>query len=391
MAGKLTARGVAAAKAGRRGDGSGLWLETSPTGKKRWVFRFSFDKRVSELGLGSAATLSLAEARTAAHEARKLVAAGVNPVAARRQAKEPSPGKPTFGSCALSLISSKQSAWRNAKHRAQWRSTLETYANPIWHLSVDSIDVSAVLTCLQPIWQTKPETASRLRGRIEAVLDSATVQNLRSGDNPARWRGNLNHILPPAKKLSRGHHPSMAYKDLPAFLVALRNRQAIAALALEFAILTAARTGEVLGARWNEIDFDSKIWVIPASRMKSGKLHRVPISGRALAILDKLAGARLSDFVFPGQRAGKPLSGMALEMVLRRMRIKGATPHGFRASFKDWAADETHFARETIEAGLAHAIGDKSEQAYRRSDALEKRRTLMNAWSAYLESAHGQP
>jgi Arm DNA-binding domain/Phage integrase family len=279
MAGKLTARAVAAAKPGRHGDGDGLWLEVSPVGARRWVYRFSFGKRVTELGLGGAATMTLLEARTAAHEARKLVAAGVNPIVERRKVKEPSPAKPTFGQCALLLIASKESGWRNAKHRAQWRTTLETYAKPIWHLSVDSIDIAAVLACLQQIWQTKPETASRLRGRIEAVLDAARVQNLRNGDNPARWKNNLDHVLPPAKRLSRGHHAAMRYADVPAFLAALRNRQAIAALALEFLILTAGRTGEVLDARWQEFDFDSKVWTVPAARMK----RNASIACRSLA------------------------------------------------------------------------------------------------------------
>jgi integrase len=386
MAGKLTVRGAAAAKPGRHGDGDGLWLEVSTIGKRRWVFRFSFAKRVTELSLGPAATMTLAEARTAAHDARKLVAAGKNPGVERRKAKEPSPAKQTFGQCAAELLQSKESQWKNAKHRQQWHMTLNTYCAPIWNAPVEAIDTEAVLAVLQPLWLLVPETAQRLRGRIEAVLDAARVRGRvqRNEANPARWKGHLDKLLPRVQKLTRGHHAAMPYADVPAFLAALRNREAIAALALEFAILTAARTGEVLGSRWNEIDFDLKVWIIPATRMKAGREHRVPLAGRALAILGRLAEARTGEIVFPGQRAGKPLSNMSLEMVLRRMKIEGATVHGFRASFKDWASDETHFARETIEAALAHAIGDKAEQAYRRSDALEKRRTLMDAWAAYL-------
>jgi integrase len=384
MPAKLTARAVAAAKPGRHGDGAGLWLEVSPAGNRRWVYRFSFGKRVTEMSLGSAATMTLAEARIAANDARKLVAAGVNPIEERRKAKAP-PSTPTFGECALALIASKESGWRNAKHRAQWRMTLATYAKPLWDRPVDFIDVAGVLECLQPIWQAKPETASRLRGRIEAVLDSARVKGLRSGDNPARWKGNLDHILPRAKKLSRGHHAAMHYAEVPAFIARLRRRESIAALALEFLILTAARSGEVLGARWGEIDLAARVWAVPRERMKAEREHRVPLSEPALAIQKRLAAAKTGEFIFPGRRPGKPLSSMALEMVLRRMKVDGATVHGFRSGLRDWAGDCTHFPREVAEAALAHAAGDQTERAYRRSDALGKRRELMAAWGDYLE------
>jgi integrase len=380
---KLTARGVATARRGRHGDGAGLWLEVSPTGNRRWVYRFSFSKRVTEMSLGSAATMTLAEARIAASGARKLVASGVNPIEERRKAKEPLPSTPTFGECARALIASKENGWRNAKHRAQWRMTLATYAKPIWNWPVDSIDVSGVLECLQPIWSAKPETASRLRGRIEVVLDSARVKGLRSGENPARWKGNLDHILPRAKKLSRGHHAAMAYCDVPGFLARLGERQSIAAMALEFLILTATRTGEALGATWNETDVAAKVWTVAAGRTKSGREHRVPLSRPAIAILERLAEAKTGEFIFPGQRAGKPLSNMSLEMVLRRMKID-ATVHGFRSAFIDWAGDCTHYPRELAEAALAHIAGDTTERAYRRSDALEKRRKLMDEWAGYI-------
>jgi integrase len=386
MAAKLTVRGAAAAKPGRHGDGGGLWLEVSPGGKRRWVFRFSFDRRVTELSLGPAATVTLLEARMAAHGARKLIASGINPVVERRKAKEPSPAAPTFGQCAAELLQSKETQWRNAKHRQQWHMTLTAYCSPIWDTPVEAIDTESVLSVLNPLWRRIPETAQRLRGRIEAVLDAARVRGhiQRNEANPARWKGHLDKLLPKARKLTRGHHAAMPYAAVPPFMVALRSRKAIAALALEFAILTAARSGEVLGAQWSEIDLEAKLWTVPASRMKAAKAHRVPLTRPAVAILNRLAEARASEFVFPGRRSAAPLSSMAFEMTLRRMKVEGATPHGFRASFKDWASDETHFARETIEASLAHAIGDKAEQAYRRSDALEKRRELMNAWASYL-------
>jgi integrase len=391
MAKKLTAKAVASAKPGRVGDGAGLWLSVSTSGKRRWVFRFSFDKRVSELGLGSASTMSLAEARAASHEARRLIASGVNPVAARREAREPSPGKPTFGICAAELLQSKESQWRNAKHRQQWHMTLTAYCAPIWNTPVESIDTEAVLSVLNHLWLRIPETAQRLRGRIEAVLDAARVRGhiQRNESNPARWRGHLDKLLPKARKLTRGHHPSMAYAELPAFLAKLRERDSISSLALEFLILTAGRTSEILDARWDEMDMAAKVWTIPVSRMKGGREHRVPLSGRAMAIIEGLSGARTCDFIFSGQRAGMPLSSMSLQMLLRRMEIKGATPHGFRSSFRDWAGDETIFSREVAEAALAHIEGGKVEQAYRRSDALEKRRALMDSWAGFLDPCPG--
>jgi integrase len=267
--------------------------------------------------------------------------------------------------------------------------TLETYCAPMWAKPVADIAMADVLEVLQPLWRSRPETASRLRGRIEAVLDAAKAQGFRQGENPARWRGHLDKLLPKRQKLTRGHHAAMPYREVPAFMARLRERESISSLALEFAILTAARTGEVLGARWQEIDLAAKVWTVPATRMKAGKEHRVPLSSRALAILERLAKAKTGEFVFPGQKPGHPLSTMALEMVLRRMKIKGATVHGFRSTFRDWSGDETHFPRELAEAALAHVAGDSTERAYRRGDALEKRRALMNAWAQYLESSVG--
>jgi integrase len=388
--GKLSARAAATAKPGRHGDGRGLWLVVSGTGARKWVFRFTFAGRVTEMGLGNAA-VSLAQARDKAAEARKVIAAGRNPIEARRQAERIAAGKPTFGQCADALLAAKASEWRNEKHRQQWVMTLETYAAPLRSRPVDEIDTEAVLGVLQPLWRTTPETASRLRGRIEAVLDAARAKGhiARNEANPARWRGHLDKLLPKRQKLTRGHLAAMPFDDVPEFIATLRERKAIAALALEFAILTAARSGEVLGARWAEIDLDAKVWTIPAVRMKAGREHRVPLSGRATAILETLAAARTGDFVFPAQKAGKSLSGKAMEMVLRRMKVDGVTVHGFRSAFRDWCGETTSFPREIAEAALAHVAGDATERAYRRGDALEKRRKLMEAWANFCEPKAG--
>ncbi len=386
---KLTARAAATREAGRYGDGGGLYLVVSLSGARKWVYRFTWQGKVTEAGLGSADLVSLAEARGKAHEARKLLEAGRNPIEAKRQAVIIDARKPTFGQVADALMASKEAEWRNPKHRAQWRMTLETYAARLWSRLVDEIDTPAVLAVLTPLWQAKPETASRLRGRIEAVLDAAKAQGHRAGENPAAWRGHLAHLLPKRGKLTRGHHAAMAYADVPAFVTRLREREALAALALEFTILTAARSGEVYGARWSEVDMAAKVWTIPAERMKAAREHRIPLSAPALTILEKLSDARTGDFVFPGQRPGKPLSGWAMEMLLRRMGIEGATVHGFRSAFRDWAGNETHYPRELAEAALAHVVGDKAEQAYRRSDALERRRELMAAWASCCEPRAG--
>jgi integrase len=270
--------------------------------------------------------------------------------------------------------------------------TLREYAAPLRSKHVDEITTEDVLAVLQPIWREKPETASRLRGRIEAVLDAARARGFipRNEANPARWRGHLDHLLPKRGKLSRGHHAALPYAELPAFLASLREREAVAALALEFTILTAARSGEVLGARWLEIDLATKVWAVPAARMKAAREHRIPLSAAALAILEKLAEAKTGEYVFPGRSADRPLSVMAMEMVLRRMKVEGVTVHGFRSAFRDWAGNETHFAREIAEAALSHVVGDKAEQAYRRGDALEKRREMMEAWAAWCEPKSGE-
>jgi integrase len=379
---RLNARAVATiTKHGRHADGGGLYLSISPNGGRRWVFLYRWHVKPTEIGFGSARDVTLARARELAGQARARLAEGVNPKDARR----PSEGA-SFGECADRLIEAMRPSWRNAKHAAQWEMTLRDYAAPLRRLPVDKIVTDEVLSVLKPLWNDKPETGSRLRGRIERVLDAAKAQGLRSGENPARWRGHLDQLLPKRQLLTRGHHAAMNYAELPAFMTNLQARQATAALALEFAILTAARSGEVLGARWEEFDLDHAVWTVPATRMKAGREHRVPLSRRSLEIAKAMHEARNGDFVFPGQQAGRPLSVMALEMVLRRMKIENATVHGFRSAFRDWAAECTNFANEVCEAALAHVIENKAEAAYRRGDLFEKRRQLMEAWAAYCAS-----
>ena len=317
-----------------------------------------------------------------------MLAGGQNPIDGARMARI---GRPTFGQVADEFLAAKGSEWRNPKHRAQWEMTLRDYCAPLRGRPVDEIDTASVLEVLKPLWGKIPETASRLRGRIEVVLDAARARGLISANeaNPARWRGHLDKLLPKRHKLTLGHHAAMPFAKVPQFMASLRERDAVAAMALEFAILTAARSGEVLGARWAEIDFQNAIWTVPANRMKGSRPHRVSLSRRAIAILNKMEAARAGEFVFPGQRAGKPLSVMALEMVLRRMKVKAVTVHGFRSSFRDWCGEVSTFPREVAEAALAHISGDATERAYRRGDALEKRRKLMEAWSSYCEPKLG--
>jgi len=380
---RLTARKVETAKPGVYVDGQGLRLIVGATGTRKWVFRFMRRGRSQEMGLGGS-DVSLAMARERAADARRALAAGQNPIDAARLAKV---RQPTFGQVADEFVAAKQSEWRSGKHRAQWEMTLQRYCAPLRVQPVDEIDTAAVLEVLKPLWGSIPETASRLRGRIETVLDAARARGLIGANeaNPARWRGHLDKLLPKRQKLTRGHHAAMPFADVPQFMASLQKRDAVTALALEFVILTAARSGEALGARWAEIDFQNAIWTVPAARMKGGRTHRVPLSSRALAIIKRLHAARPGEFLFPGQRPDKPLSGMAMEMILRRMKTDGATVHGFRSSFRDWCGEVSTFPREVAEAALAHIAGDATERAYRRGDALEKRRELMEAWGAYCE------
>ena len=386
---KLDARRVATLKApGRHSDGGSLYLAIDGDGaamRRRWLFLFHWNGKRREMGLGGFPPVSLADARRLRDDAARLVREGRDPIASRNLAREERAAKPTFGEVADKLLAAKEGEWRNEKHRAQWRDSLTVLAAPLRSRPVDEIDTAAVMAVLTPLWQERAETASRLRSRIEAVLDAAKAAGSRSGENPAAWRGHLAHLLPKRSNLSRGHHAAMAYADVPAFVAKLRECDAIAAMALEFCILTATRSGEVYGARWSEIDMAAKVWTVPAERMKAGREHRVPLSDRSTAILERLIEARTCDVVFPSPRGNRPLSHMAMMNVMSRLEVDDATVHGFRSAFRDWAGNETHFAREVAEAALAHVVGDKAEQAYRRGDALEKRRGLMEAWAAWCE------
>ena len=376
-------------KSGLHGDGGGLYLRvTSPTACS-WVFRYMIDRRAREMGLGKYPDVTLAEARTRAAEARKLKSQGIDPISQRdavRQSKLADAARAiTFKDAARSYIESNRAGWRNAKHAAQWETTIATYAEPVvGALAIHDIDTGLVLKVLEPIWVTKPETASRLRGRIEAVLDWAKARGHRDGENPARWRGHLDKILPPRTKVQRvKHHAALPFDALPVFMTALRSEISTSALALEFAILTASRTGEVIGAKWAELDLVEKLWTVPRERMKAGREHRVPLSERAMAILNRVRPEHvaLDMFVFPGGKLGSPLSNMAFLMLLRRMKRDDLTVHGFRSTFRDWAAEHTNFPNELAEMALAHTIGNKVEAAYRRGDMFEKRRMLMDAWA----------
>ncbi|QTL04040.1 integrase arm-type DNA-binding domain-containing protein [Aquabacter sp. L1I39] len=409
---RLNARTVATiTKPGRHADGGNLYLVVSPTGSKSWslFFRWKADPsapgagKMRELGLGPLGTVSLALARQLAAEAREKAAMGIDPIAERRKAAA-TRNAITFGQVAEEHIRAMEPGWRNSKHAAQWRYTLSLerdedgsfkaggYCSAIRDKAVDQVSTEDVLAILTPIWAGKNETASRVRGRIEAVLDAAKAKGLRTGENPARWKGHLALTLPKRQKLQRGNHAALPYSDLPAFVRRLRLVRGMSSFALEFAILTAARSGEVRGARWSEIDLDARLWTIPAERMKAGRIHRVPLTNRAVEILQTVGqlGNDPERFVFPGMRKGSQLSDVALIALLRRLEVD-ATAHGFRSTFRDWAGDTTAFPREVAEAALAHAVGDATELAYRRGDALEKRRELMDAWDAFVCSSPANP
>jgi integrase len=375
---------------GRWGVGGidGLALQVTPSGARSWVLRLTIGGRQREMGLGSFPTVTLAEARESAREHRKLLKEGVDPIWARRAASSSAEAErlaqKTFSEVAAQYIAQHEKSWKNAKHQAQWAATLRTYAEPsIGKLLVKDIRPVHVIAVLEPIWTTKTETATRVRSRIELVLDYATAHGYRDGLNPARWKGNLDAALPKASKVAPvRHHAAVEVKNIPAFMKRLRLQDGAGARALEFAVLTAARSGEVRGATWSEIDMRAALWTIPASRMKSGREHRVPLSKPALQLLDHLPGDRLpEDHLFPGMRG--PLSDMSLTAVLRRMRL-AATAHGFRSTFRDWVSEQTDYSGEVAEMALSHAIGNKVEAAYRRGDLLEKRVALMADWAAFL-------
>jgi integrase len=383
---KLTAVKVNALTApGYVSDGDGLYLQVSPAGTKSWVFRYKLAGKSREMGLGSLRVVSLAEAREAAAACRKQLHAGLDPISARdrERAKAKDRVSVLFRECAQSYIEAHRSGWRNAKHADQWVNTLQTYAFPVLgDMPVDLIEPSHVERVLQPIWTAKAETAFRLRGRIECVLDWATSRKYRTGENPAKWRGNLDNLLPKVSRIKRiSHFAALPFADIGAFVDKLRAVEGISARALEFTILTAARTGETVGAKWDEFDLDAGIWTIPAERMKAKREHRVALSGRALEILTQMKAAPIGDYVFPGNKVRKPLSAMAMLMTLRRMGHGDLTVHGFRSTFRDWASEATAYSRDVVEMALAHAVENRVEAAYRRGDLLDKRRDLMNDWA----------
>ena len=386
-------------------DGGGLYLRIRPSAAGVWLFRFKIGgrgKTPRDMGLGSLESVSLAEARVKAAEKRSLLLSGINPIDARKQirltAALDASKAITFKECAEAYIESHREGWRNDKHAAQWGATLGAYAFPkIGKLPVRNIDNGAVLKVLEQkcddlkgkptLWSGKTETASRVRGRIEAILDWAKVREYRTGENPARWRGNLEHSLPKRTKVQKvTHHAALPYAEMGAFMVDLRAQSGTAARAFEFLILTASRTSEAIGARWDELDLDKSLWIIPAERIKAGKEHRVPLSPPAIVIIKQLARTKESEFVFPGGKKGKALSTNALLALLKRMKRDDLTGHGFRSTFRDWAAESTNYPRDVAEMALAHTIGDKVEAAYRRGDLMEKRKRMMDEWAKFCST-----
>jgi integrase len=380
---RLTALEVKDAKVpGRLPDGGGLYLQIGPKGSKSWLFVFRWEGKRPEIGLGAYPDVSLASARRRAEDARSILSGRP-----RRDprvvwaASEPA-ARMTFGDFVDEWLPAVVDDFRNAKHQQQWTNTLKTYAAKLRPMWLDEIDTAAILEVLQPIWGAKRETAQRLRGRIERVLDAARAKGLRSGENPARWRGHLSSLLP-AQRRPIEHFAAMPYDQVPAFMAQLKEREAATALCLQFIILTATRSSEARGARWGEIDMAAKVWTIPGERMKAGKPHRIPLSSKAMAILKTLHETRGRELVFPGYAPRKPLSETAFRALFTRCGAVGITVHGFRSAFRDWCGEATSFPREVAEQALAHTVGNAVEQAYRRGDALEKRRQLMEAWATY--------
>jgi len=370
---------------GRHADQNGLYLQVNRTGTKSWIYRYQIKGKRREMGLGSLKQLSLKQARDAAFEAGKLKDQGVDPKMARDvQVEETQTNCRTFKHCALTYIDEHKASWKNAKHASQWENTLSQYAYPvIGDLPVDQITTPLVLNILKPIWKTKTETATRVRGRIENVLSWAIVHGYREGPNPALWRGHLDMVLPQRNKVQKPkHHAALPYDDMPEFMAKLRKHTSLSALALQFAILTAARTGEVIGATWDEIDLKKKIWSIPADRMKAEQEHRVPLSKDAIRILNTLTST--DGFLFPSLRQGKHVSNMAMLQFLKRdMGREDLTVHGFRSTFRDWTAEQTSFPNEVCEAALAHTVKNKAEASYRRGDILGKRAEMMQEWAGF--------
>ena len=417
---RLSAKGIEKQKRpGYYADGGNLYFRVAAADARGWVFRFVSPTHVyadgarkgrpqaREMGLGSFDTVTLAIARDAADKCRQLLATGIDPIDQREQQRAADRVEAakamTFDACRKAYIAAHEPSWRNAKHRQQWTNTLETYATPVFgSVPVQAVDTALVLKVIEPIWATKPETAGRVRGRIETILDWAKARELRAGENPARWRGHLEHMLPAKAKVRKvKHHPALPYTAVGAFVASLRERPGIGAAALEFLILTTARTTETLGATWPEIDLSAKVWTVPGDRMKGGAEHRVPLSDAAVAVLKRMEAVRRGDLVFPGGKGGAPLSDATMATVIDRMNAanmkaglpiwqdpsvnRPIVPHGFRSTFRDWAGEATQHQREVVEKALAHIVGDETERAYQRGDLLDKRRKLMDAWAAYCE------
>lgn len=386
---KLSARKVESSPPGKYEDGGGLRLVVSKSGARKWVLRYTLKGKRREMGLGSFPDVSLNDARTKAAEYRGMASNGTDPIKARRV----EPAKiPTFTACAGQYIRAHRRSWRNAKHARQWVSTLKTYARPvIGETPVDEIGTDEILKILTPVWTSKTDTAKRIQGRIENILDFAAARKYRDASNPARWRGHLDKLLPkPSRVRTITHHPAMPYIELPGFMETLRANDSVSASALRFLILTATRTGEVLNAKWNEIDLKARVWSISAERMKTRREHRVPLSDEAVSILTQLPRISGNPYLFPGSRHGRALSNMALLQLMRGMGYgvggeKGPyVPHGFRSSFRDWSGEVSSFPRDVAEMALAHVIENKVEAAYRRGDLFEKRAMMMEAWANYL-------
>jgi integrase len=389
MAGKLTAAMIETLPPGMHYDGDGLYLQVRGERWRSWIFRYTLNGRTRYAGLGSARKITLSDARRKAREHARSVGNSVDPLEAKCGEKQAlaldEARRVTFREAADRYVGAHRDTWRSDKHRRQWDATLGTYVFPVFgKLPVHTIDTGLVLKVLEPIWSAKPETANRVRGRIETVLDWAKARGYREGENPARWRGHLANLLPKKTRV-RGvkHHPALPYNEIGSFMTDLRRRGGTAASALEFTILTAGRTGEVLGARWDEIDLDQRVWTIPATRMKSKREHRVPLSDQAATLLERMLQLRQNDLVFPGTRTGQGLSNMTMIAILRRMDRGHLVVHGFRSTFRDWAAERTGFERDVVEMALAHTTGNKTETAYRRGDLFEKRRRLMEAWAQF--------
>ncbi|WP_312735427.1 phage integrase central domain-containing protein [Brevundimonas sp.] len=391
---KLSARRVATLNTpGRHSDGNNLYLVIDPSGARRWAFIYRAKRsgvpgagKLREMGLGSIKGVDLKRARELAVEAHALLAAGVDPISARQSRR----AIPTFGEAADSWMADKAGELRSPKSLERWKRALTVHAAALRDIRVDGVTTEDVLAVLKPIWSVKAETAKMARGYIEQVLNAAKAQGWRTGENPARWAGHMDQLLPKVSRLQRGHHKAMAFEAIPGLISNLRERDATAARALEFLILTAGRSGEVREAVWSEIDLAAETWTIPAERMKAGRIHRVPLSNAAVAILEAMLAQKNGDysFIFPGQKANRPLSNMAFKKLMERLDIEDVTTHGFRSAFRDWAGDRSEHAPELAEHALAHSVGNQVAQAYRRRDALERRRAMMEDWAKHCGRGH---